>query len=215
METKQNIIIISNKNTSKLYRGASSFVRFMASKPYLLLVVLTLLAFEIMLDAGALVYFKTNNTKILEIAFVFFLIIAGIEILLSLFTIACYIILGTIERHSKREFNFIQFVEYIQDEKHEPIGIICEGYNEFVKCCAFLRNCGLEWCTSEPYLTKKNELTDDVYEKYDLDHSEMIILGTDGKYIIEKALFEEDDDFNEYYNAYITFKQINEVIINI
>lgn len=95
-----------------------------------------------------------------------------------------------------------QIVEDKLFHSEKSIGIICCNHNEYVQLCELFCHLGKTWCNGESYLEN------DLYQQLGLDCNDVIILGNDGKYVLEKELNMEGEDMLEYYDECITFSSL-------
>ena len=96
----------------------------------------------------------------------------------------------------------VQLIKTKLFSSEKPIGVICHGEDEYVQLCQLFYYSGKTWCNGESYL--ENNL----YQQLDLDCNDVIILGNDGKYVLEKELNMEGEDMLEYYDECITFSSL-------
>ena len=82
------------------------------------------------------------------------------------------------------------------------IGIICCNHNEYLQLCKLLCHSGKTWCNGESYVEN------DLYQQLGLDNNDVVILGNDGKYVLEEELNMEGEDMLEYYDECITFSSL-------
>lgn len=105
-----------------------------------------------------------------------------------------------ISRNAKQILTQLVKCKLFSSEK--SIGVICREEDEYVQLCQLLYYSGKTWCNGESYL--ENNL----YRQLGLDNNDVVILGNDGKYVLEKELNIEGEDMLEYYDECITFSSL-------
>lgn len=88
----------------------------------------------------------------------------------------------------------------------KSIGIICCNHNEYLQLCELFCHSGKTWCNGESYVEN------DLYQQLGLDNNDVVILGNDGQYVLEKDLNAEGEDILTYYDVCITFANIDSLI---
>lgn len=95
-----------------------------------------------------------------------------------------------------------QLIKYKLFSSEKSIGVICRNRDEYIQLCQLFYYLSKTWCNGESYLEN------DLYKQLSLDYNDVVILGNDGKYVLEKDLVIEGEDILDYYNECITFSSL-------